>query len=183
MATSKFAIRLSYLLKLIYTWSYAWIFDIDIGKHTVISPGAKIRSIGGGRVTLGNYTEISDGAMLLTYGGDIKIGDNCTIQPFSIVYGHGGVKIGSGVRIAAHCVVIPANHKFDDVSVPIYQQGLSSIGIEIKDNVWIASGSKILDGVTVGSGAVIAAGSVVNRSVEPCTIVGGVPAKEIRKRK
>lgn len=54
--------------------------------------------------------------------------------------------------------------------------------VHIGNDVWIATGAQILLGVTIGDGAIIAAGSVVTKDVEPYTIVGGVPAKVIRKR-
>lgn len=54
--------------------------------------------------------------------------------------------------------------------------------VEIGNDVWIGAGVLVLDGVKVGNGAVIAAGSVVNKNVEPYSIVGGVPAKLIRYR-
>lgn len=54
--------------------------------------------------------------------------------------------------------------------------------VVIGNDVWIGSGAMIISGVTIGDGAIIAAGAVVNKDVEPYTIVGGVPAKVIRKR-
>ena len=54
--------------------------------------------------------------------------------------------------------------------------------VSIGNDVWIGARSMILDGVKIGDGAVIAAGSVVTRDVEPYTVVGGVPAKLIKKR-
>lgn len=54
--------------------------------------------------------------------------------------------------------------------------------IIIKNDVWIGARAVILDGVTIGDGAIIAAGSVVTKNVEPYTIVGGIPAKLIRRR-
>jgi virginiamycin A acetyltransferase len=53
--------------------------------------------------------------------------------------------------------------------------------IVVSDHVWIGFGSLILSGVTIGKGAVIAAGAVVVKDVEEYTIVGGNPAKVIRK--
>ena len=53
---------------------------------------------------------------------------------------------------------------------------------EIGHDVWIGNNVMIMDGLTIGDGAVIAAGSVVTKNVEPYAIVGGIPAKEIKKR-
>lgn len=55
-------------------------------------------------------------------------------------------------------------------------------GAVIGNDVWICQGAILLGGITVGDGAIIAAGAVVTKDVEPYTIVGGVPAKVIRKR-
>ena len=55
--------------------------------------------------------------------------------------------------------------------------------ISIGSRVWICTGAIILPGVNIGDGAVIAAGAVVTKDVPPYTVVGGVPAKSIRKRR
>ena len=54
--------------------------------------------------------------------------------------------------------------------------------VVIEDNAWIAMRTTILPGVTIGEGAYVAAAALVNRNVEPYTLVGGVPAKKIRDR-
>lgn len=54
--------------------------------------------------------------------------------------------------------------------------------ISIGNDVWIGYEAAILAGVTIGDGAVIGARAVVTKNVEPYAIVGGVPAKPIRKR-
>lgn len=120
--------------------------------------------------------------MILTYGGDITIGDNCSVNPFSIVYGHGGTRIGNGVRIAAHTVIIPAHHNIVSDGQPLYLSGTTAKGIDIGDHVWLGAGSRILDGVHIGRNAVVGAGSVVTKSVRENTTVAGVPARVLKQR-
>lgn len=136
----------------------------------------------GGEISIGEKTELLYGVLLMTYGGKIVIGKNCSINPYTVLYGHGNLIIGDNVLIAGHCLIIPANHVFADLNIPIANQGETRKGITIEDNVWIGSGCRILDGVTIGSGAIVAAGAVVNKDVLPNTIVGGVPAKLIKNR-
>lgn len=57
-----------------------------------------------------------------------------------------------------------------------------SLPIVIGSDVWLGARTIIIDGVTIGHGAIVAAGAVVTKDVQPYTIVGGVPAKVIRKR-
>lgn len=147
-----------------------------------ISWRAKVRATAGGQVIIGRHCEIHDYARILSYGGKIEIGDFCTVNSFSILYGHGGLKIGNGVRIAAHSIIIPQNHIFDDLSTFIHQQGETRLGVVIEDDVWIGAGAIILDGVKIGKGSVIGAGSVVTKKVDQYSVVAGNPARLIRKR-
>jgi len=136
-----------------------------------------------GGMTIGDNTHIHPFCIMRTFGGIIHIGKNCSLNPYCIIYGGDkGVKIGNNVMIAAQTMIVAANHSFDRTDIPMKQQGNNSKGVVVEDNVWIGIGCKILDGVTIRTGAIIAAGAVVTKNVEPNTIVGGVPAKLIRKR-
>lgn len=145
----------------------AWRSDVDAG---------------GGQVEIGPDCEIHPGAMLLAYGGNIRLGARCSVNPYCVLYGHGGLTIGEGVRIAAHVVIIPANHVVAEGDVPIVESGMQARGIRIDDHVWIGAGARILDGVHIGAHAVVGAGSVVTKSVPARATVAGVPARVIRQR-
>ena len=135
-----------------------------------------------GSIVIGKNVVIKNNVSLLTYSGKIIIGDNTSINPYTIIYGHGDVKIGKNVMIAAQSIIVSSNHNFDNTSIPMNQQGVSSKGIHISDDVWLGANVKVLDGITIGKGAIIAAGSVVNKNVPDYAIVAGVPAKIIKHR-
>lgn len=136
----------------------------------------------GGVIEIGEGTVIQHGVIIATYGGNIRIGKQCSVNPYCVLYGHGGLDIGNFVRIATHSVIIPADHIYSDTNTPIYLQGLRRQGVRISDDVWIGAGCKILDGVIISKGAVLAAGCVVTTDVEANSVYGGVPAKYIKKR-
>lgn len=136
----------------------------------------------GGKIRIGQDTLIDRGVILRAYGGSIQIGSHCRINPYAVIYGDGGLIIGDGVRIAAHTVVVPANHIFSDPNKFIFEQGETRLGIVIEDDVWLGAGVRVLDGVTVARGTVVGAGSIVTKSTQPFDVVVGVPARKIGSR-
>ncbi|MDQ2816696.1 MAG: acyltransferase [Candidatus Eremiobacteraeota bacterium] len=108
---------------------------------------------------------------------DISIGPNCIIGPFTTLDGRATLRIGRNVNVAGEVLTIGGHHAVDS---PTAEGLLGKVVIE--DNAWIAMRATILPGVTVGEGAYVAAAALVNRDVEPYTLVGGVPAKKIRDR-
>jgi acetyltransferase-like isoleucine patch superfamily enzyme len=131
----------------------------------------------GGRISIGDNTHILPYAMLLGSGGRIDIGNHCTVHPYCVLYGAGGLKIGDSVRIAAHTVIIPSNHIFENPETLIRLQGIQAEGIIIRDDVWLGTGARVLDGVTIGKGSIVGAGAVVTKDVPDYAIVTGVPAR------
>lgn len=97
----------------------------------------------------------------------------------------GDIEIGSYVMFGPNVTLLGGDHEFKDTTQPMYlvkDNQNRQAKIKIGNDVWIGANVTILRGVEVGHGAIIAAGSVVNRSVEPMTIVAGVPAKKIAER-
>lgn len=134
------------------------------------------------RIAVADGSFILKGALLYPYGGWIEVGRAVGINPYCVLCGHGGLKIGDNVLIAPHCVLMPANHCFDRLDIPINAQGLTCRGICIENDVWLGARVTVLDGVTIGKGAVIGAGAVVTRSIPAQAIAVGVPARVIGSR-
>lgn len=155
---------------------------IKIGKNTHIDESVILNNSKGGLIEIGDNCHLFENVIVATYGGNIKIGNYSSINPFCVLYGHGGLTIGNEVRMAAQTVIVPSNHIFKDLDTPIRLQGIEKKGVIIQDNVWIGTGAKILDGVIVEKNAIVGAGAVVTKNVRENSIVGGVPAKIIKIR-
>lgn len=152
-----------------------------IGENCQLDSAVSILNRGAGRLIIGDNFHAGYGANIFTYGGHIEIGDNCVVNNYSVIYGHGGLKIGNDVIIGPHTVIIPANHKFTGGG-PIRKQGETRRGIIIGNDCWIGANCTILDGVTVASGCVIGAGSVVTKSTDIDGVYAGNPAVRVRDR-
>lgn len=110
-------------------------------------------------------------------GKNISVGKNVFINSGCRFQDQGGIVIGDGVLIGHNVVLATINHDID----PNKRSMIHPSPILIGNNVWIGANATVLPGVTIGDGAIIAAGAVVYRDVSANTVVGGVPARLIKK--
>lgn len=134
--------------------------NVSVGAGTIIECTGVIREVGEG-LRIGNHVGFAQNCFI-SVRGRVEIGDDCIFGP--------------DVHIHAE------NHIFSDEGTPIRLQGATRQGVKIGRDCWFGSGSMVLDGVTIGDGCVIAAGAVVTKDVPSFSIVGGVPAKVLKKR-
>lgn len=155
--------------------------------ETVVEPSVKLREVSIGiccevlgdtaieYTELGDYSYLGPGCMV----ADAQIGKFCAIA--------------AQARIGApnHPLDRPSQHRFtycpeyytaDAQRDHAFFRQRRADRVVIGNDVWIGHAVIVMPGVTVGDGAVLAAGAVVTRDVAPYTIVGGVPAKQIRER-
>lgn len=111
--------------------------------------------------------------------GDVTIGSHSRIGLHSTVIGP--VSIGSHVIVAQGVVISGLNHGYDNPEMTIDEHKVTTDGITIDDDVWIGANAVITNGVHIGKHSIVAAGAVVTEDVEPYTMVGGVPAKTIKR--
>jgi acetyltransferase-like isoleucine patch superfamily enzyme len=115
-------------------------------------------------------------------GRNLILGDDVDISLDVLVLTSGGVQIGSRTLIGYRSQILSANHAIPHMRGRIFDAGYSEKKVTIGSDVWIGANVIILPGVSIGDGAVIAAGSVVTKSVDSFAIVGGNPARLIRLR-
>ncbi|WP_242527888.1 acyltransferase [Allomuricauda sp. CAU 1633] len=120
--------------------------------------------------------------VLIQGSGKLILGENSFIGSFSVIGVNESISIGKNVLIAQSVSIRDTDHVFSDLDTPIIDQGESTAGVVIKDNVWIGYGAVITKGITIDSGAIIAANAVVTKDVPENAIVGGVPARIIKYR-
>jgi acetyltransferase-like isoleucine patch superfamily enzyme len=135
-----------------------------------------------GRIEIGDRLFTRCGVVIDAQTGTIAIGNNVSINDYSILLGHGGIKVGNDVRIAAHVVIVAFDHSFDNPDIPIHRQPLRKNGITIGDDVWIGAGAKVLAGSHIARGCVIGANAVVKGNTVPFGIYVGAPARLLRTR-
>ena len=157
-----------------------------LGKHMPLSDSRfnmgskKVRRFCGKLILkhCGENVNIEKGAHFsseMSLGDNSGIGVNAQIAPY--------VFIGNDVMMGPECMMYTRNHGMDKIDIPMWKQAFTDPEpIVIEDDVWIGSRVIILPGVHIGKGSVIGAGSVVTKDIEAYSVVGGNPAKLIRKR-
>ncbi|MCR4308132.1 MAG: acyltransferase [Candidatus Berkelbacteria bacterium] len=116
----------------------------------------------------------------------IELHERVVIRPGTMLFADprpngAGIVIEDNVMLGSGVHIYPSNHRFEDLSIPIIDQGhYPSKAVILKNGCWIGANSVILPGVTIGVNAVVGAGSIVTKDVEEFTIVVGNPAKIIR---
>lgn len=154
---------------------------INIGAEVAIGPSNTWIGTGTG-IHVAARCDFAHGVTLDSSGGRIDIASRSGVGPHGILYGHGGLRIGTDVAIAGLTMIVPGNHRFDNLARPIREQGVEGIPITIDADVWIGGGVIILGGSHIGTGVVVGAGAVVRGVLAPRTVVGGIPAREIARR-
>lgn len=156
------------------------------GKNLILGNNVYLNALSSDGIVLGNNVTIAQNTTLIctgvisNKGKGIIIGDNTGINSSCYFGGQGGIIIGENVIIGPNVKIFSENHNFEKFSVIIKEQGVSRKGVQIHDDCWIGAGATILDGVVLKTRTVVAAGSVVTKSSEANSIIGGIPAKTLK---
>jgi putative colanic acid biosynthesis acetyltransferase WcaF len=111
------------------------------------------------------------------YPWNVRIGEMCILGDRAEFYSLGTITIGDRAMISQEAYLCAGTHDHTDLALP-----LLTPPVEIGADAWVCARAFIGPGVKVGAGALVAAGAVAAKDVEPWMIVGGNPAKPIKRR-
>lgn len=154
--------------------------SVTIERNCVIDGYAKQKIILGNGVKIGAFSTLTTTSHFSKYGIGLKMGNNSAVGDFTHFGASGGIEIGNDVIMGSYVSFHSENHIFSDSRKLIREQGTTSKGIKIGNNVWVGAKATFLDGCEVGNNSVVAAGAVVNGIYPDNSIIGGIPAKILK---
>lgn len=156
---------------------------INIDRNCIINALSTDGIVFGKNVSIGKFTTIECSGSLKNIGKGLIVGNNVGMGTHGFFGCAGGIIIGNDTIFGNYVSLHSENHIIDDLDKPIRLQGVTRQGILIGKNCWIGAKAIILDGANIGDGCIVAAGAVVTKGYyENNSIIGGVPAKIIKKR-
>lgn len=161
--------------------------NINFGNNVTIEENCFIDAYSiykidfGNNVKIGAYSSISSTSHMSKFGKGLKIGNNSGVGRFTEFGASGGIEIGNDVIMGSYVSFHSENHNFEDKTILIREQGVTSQGIKLGNNIWVGAKVTFLDGCKIGDNCVIAAGAVVKGIFPDDVVIGGVPAKIIKQ--
>ncbi len=140
-----------------------------------------IRVEGDGAIRIGDrcklWSHMGTTQLYADRGALLEIGEGTFINTACILSASQRISIGKNCQVANQVIIMDG----DFHGVENRDEKGKSGAIFIEDDAWLATRCMVLKGVRIGKGATVAAGAVVTKDVGPYTLVGGVPARLIRK--
>lgn len=155
---------------------------MKFGKNSFIAPGYDWLGYSNLKgVFAGNNVNIGKRAWLdIVEKGKIVIGDNVNIGRDCVISSKSKIEIGEGTLFSYRVSVVDHEHDFD--VKPLGHKTKETSPIKIGKNCFVGAGSMILKGVELGDDCIVGANSVVTKSFPKKSVIGGVPAKLIKKK-
>lgn len=165
------------VLKIIY--SIYNLFNRVIYKFIIMPIKKSMFAKCGKKVYVGKNSEITFKNVYV--GNNVSIGMNAVFMSTLA-----NIIIGDYVMFGPGVTIVTGDHRTDVIGeymINVHKKlPENDSNVIIENDVWIGSNVTILKGVTIGQGSIVASGSIVNKSIEPYSVVGGIPAKKIKMR-
>ena len=144
--------------------------------------GVYVRN-GYGRLILGKWVHLGAHTALRCHEGTLSLGDKSNLARDISVNCYLDVEIGDSALIADNVYISDFDHRFDDLTTTIKDQGIVKSRVRIERDVWLGTKVTVCRGVVIGQGTVVGANAVVTNDLPAFSVAVGVPARVIKDRK
>ncbi|MEM1207963.1 MAG: acyltransferase [Planctomycetota bacterium] len=151
------------------------------GDGCDVRRGLALHRVGNGRIAFGQRC-VLDRGLTVEAEGELTIGDRVVFGHHCTIASKQRLVIGDDTLIAEMVSIRDHDHRFDNPSKPVREQGAACAPVSIGRDVWLGGKVTVLKGVTIGDHAIVGANAVVTRDLPPGAIAVGVPAKVVRYR-
>ena len=138
---------------------------------------------GHGRLVLGRWLHLGVGTALRCHEGTLSIGDKSVLGRDVSINCYLDVEIGAAALFADSVYISDFDHNFDNLDMPIKDQGIAKSRVRIEPDVWIGTKATVCRGVVIGAGSVIGANAVVSRDLPAYCVAVGSPARVVKDRR
>lgn len=149
------------------------------GKRSLIRRRTRMDVLPFNKFSLGNDSTVEDFSTINNGVGNVIIGDRTRIGISNVLIGP--VRIGNDVILAQNVVLSGLNHEYQNIEIPPSKQNVTTSEIVLEDGCWVGANAVIVPGVKIGKHSVVAAGSVVTKSVPDYSVAAGNPARIIKQ--
>ncbi len=141
---------------------------LSIGDETLIGPNVCL-------------TAGINGEQAMLFAPTVTIGRKCVIGRGSHIIGHWSIELGDEIQTGPYVYITDQNHSYEAIDVPVGWQQPTEAGVKIGSGSWLGANVVILPGTTLGKNTTVAAGAVVRGTFPDHVVLGGVPAKVLRR--
>ncbi|HEY2299350.1 MAG TPA: acyltransferase [Jatrophihabitans sp.] len=149
---------------------------LDRGAHVYTRKGY-------GRLVLGKWVHLGVNTALRCHEGTLSIGDKSNLGRGISINCYLDVEIGDCALFADDVYISDFDHRFDDLTKTIKDQGIVKSRVRIERDVWLGTKVTVCRGVVIGEGTVVGANAVVTKDLPAFSVAVGVPARVIKDRK
>jgi len=137
---------------------------------------------GHGRLVIGPWCWIGNDNKLRAHEGQLTLGPKCVLGRDNVINTYLDIELGPASLLADWVYVCDFDHRFEDLNVPIKDQGIVKSPVRLDGDVWVGEKATILRGVTIGWGSIVASKALVNTSIPPFSIAVGIPVRVVKSR-
>jgi acetyltransferase-like isoleucine patch superfamily enzyme len=134
------------------------------------------------QMEIGRWVHIGDKNTIRCHEGSLRIGDKVVLGRDNVINTYLDIELGDSVLMADWCYVCDFDHRMDDITVPIKDQGIIKGPVRIGPDTWVAAKVTVLRNTTIGRGCVLGSHAVVKGDIPDYSIAVGAPAKVVKNR-